>query len=156
MNQWHFDQFIEPVLEAKKKLIVESYYFKFMVKERIFNHADSILYELLSRLPSPRFVILIDTDPSLACERKLEISSYETLGERKCDFIHFQGLVRKGLLDAIAPFPHVIVNGNNPFESVYLDFVQAIQKATDVNLDFPEKTVLPQKACKLEIKNTLA
>ena len=86
------DHVIEEILSPEHIVLCESYYFKFLAKERLYRRSDSRLIEELRLLPPPDAVIDILIPPSVAFKRKIgAINEYETSTEMSdqegfCDF----------------------------------------------------------------------
>jgi thymidylate kinase len=105
-------------------VLCESYYFKFLAKERVLQLAELELIEGLGLLPSPDLIVDVSIRPEVAFERiATSLNEYETFtGMANWDgFRRFQERVRYEL-DAIvsaAGVPVLTVDGSN---EVGLDF----------------------------------
>jgi len=110
-----YDYLIKPALSVGKSVISDGFFIRFLIKEKIYKRLP--IRELLKRSPlrGDEFIIMIDVSPKIAYERKigLEISPYECFKTPE-DFVYFQSLQRKFLLDYIKEFPHLVINGELP------------------------------------------
>ena len=99
------EQLIEPQREMGNVVLCESYYFKFLVKERIFGRAARETIEELGLLPVPDLIVDMILDPDVAYTRlKNGPNAYETLtgSSRSDDFCDLQIGVRLHLSEVIA------------------------------------------------------
>lgn len=71
--------------------LIDSYWYRFYVKEKLFGLSDLSILETLFRLPKPQTVFYIDFSPEKALERSGgEFTPYESYGPNSDDFIRFQ------------------------------------------------------------------
>ncbi len=106
-----YEAIILPSLLSGKVVICNSYYYNIYAKEKIYGKADKILYEFLSSLRKPDFIIFIDIPPEKAYERKTYLNPYEYIGKpNKYNFSKFQREVRSIILETISEIPHKILN----------------------------------------------
>ncbi|MGQ4892929.1 MAG: hypothetical protein ACP6IP_10685 [Candidatus Njordarchaeia archaeon] len=82
------------VMQKNKIRLVDSYWYRFYIKERLFDVSDINILNTLFKLPNPIEVFYIEIDPEIAFERsKGMFTSYESFGPKKEDFISFQTLL---------------------------------------------------------------
>ncbi len=121
-----FEELIKPRLENGSFVISDSYYYKFLAKEKVYNQTDSVFYKMLDMLPNPDYIIMIDIDPIIACNRKTEFTSYETIGSSLDERINFQSVVRQQLFEIVRPIPHTIINGDQSKNEVFSDVLHVL------------------------------
>jgi thymidylate kinase len=69
LNSGLSEHMIEPMRRQGKVVVCESYYFKFLAKERTFGIAQPDLVERLTALPPPNLIVNISIDPNIAFSR---------------------------------------------------------------------------------------
>lgn len=106
---------IKPMLKIGKNVISDGFFIRFFIKEKIYKRLAIEKFLIQSPLKGNELIIMIDTPPEIAFKRKAKskISPYEYF-ETPQDFVYFQRLQRKFLLEFIKIFPHVIINGMLP------------------------------------------
>lgn len=118
LNWGLYEQTIKPLLDCGYVVICESYYFKFLAKERVLELSAVELIENLSHLPSPDLIVDVSLQPEVAFGRiGARINEYESfpgmagLG----DFIRFQVSVRNELDSIVRSVgaPVLAVDGPN-------------------------------------------
>jgi len=133
-SEWKY--LIKPALNIGKNVISDGFFIRFYIKEKIYNKLG--VNELLkySPLTGKEFIIMIDTPPKIAFQRKLSpnISPYECFKSVK-DFVEFQSLQRKMLLAFIKDFPYIIINGMLAKEKL----VNRVLRELEKNQINPEK-----------------
>jgi len=112
-SEWEY--LIRPNLETDRNVISEGFFIRFFIKEKIYKRLPIKKFLKQSPLKGNELIIMVDTPPEIALKRKIKskISPYECF-ETPQDFVYFQRLQRKFLLEFIKSFPHIIINGMLP------------------------------------------
>lgn len=123
-----FEYLVRPRLEAGSNVVLDSYHYKLLAKERIFGVGDDSFERLCAELPQPDGVVFVDVDPATAFERKRGVlSPYEYLGEPSLEsFTAFQLSLRASVLEQIRSLPHAVVDGCRPPEEVRVAVARCI------------------------------
>jgi thymidylate kinase len=120
------DKIIFPGLRRGNTIISDSYWYKFVAKMEVTKHGEEELLRVCVSLLKPDKIILIDTAPEVAFQRKTSFNFYETNGD-KSNFINFQTEIRSKILNYISFSKNVLVlNDNQEFKSkveASLDFI---------------------------------
>lgn len=116
-SEWKY--LIRPALEHGNNIVSDGFFIRFLTKEKIYQKLAVTEFVKRSPLMGKELIIMIDVPPQVALERKkkLIISPYECL-KSPDDFIYFQSLQRKILLELIKRFPHVVIDGTLPKEKL--------------------------------------
>ena len=101
------DKIIKPNLNNGKYVIADTYWYKFVAKMELTNDGDEYLLKSCSSLLKPSKIIFLDTDPTLAFNRKSSFNYYETKGDEN-NFINFQKSIREKILEYISSFNNVL------------------------------------------------
>jgi thymidylate kinase len=114
-------------------VIVDSYYYKLLVKCRLLGLVDESLFARWRAFPRPAGVVYLDVPPSVAWERTgngTRLSRFEHHGESPtfADFRALQGPLRNQLLLEVATLPVVIVDGRADGETVLADVLRALRR----------------------------
>jgi thymidylate kinase len=109
-----YEYLVRPRIEAGINVVLDSYHFKLLAKEKLFGLGDESLERLCAELPLPDAVVFIDVDPRAAFERKEGVlSPYEYQGEATLEnFVAFQSTLRDLVLSQLASVPYVVVDGS--------------------------------------------
>ena len=109
-SEWKY--LIKPTLESGSNVVSDGFFIRFLAKEKIYQRLSTTEFVKRSPLTGDEFVIMIDVPPKIAFKRKkkLVISPYECLKSPQ-DFVDFQSLQRKILLELIKKFSHIVVDG---------------------------------------------
>lgn len=126
-----YEQLVRPELERGRDVLLDSYWYKVLAKERILGELHPALTELCLLLPVPDAVILVEVEPSTAFIRKRgRPTSYEYL--HTCDlngFVRFQERLREELDKELADHPAVHrVDGGRDIASVRRSAVELIEQ----------------------------
>jgi thymidylate kinase len=110
---------IENMLSPENIVLCESYYFKFLAKERLYGRSDPRLIEELRLLPPPDAIIDVVVPPHLAFKRRVStLNEYETLTglQDQDDFCNFQAGIRLELDRIISSLaiPVLTLDGREP------------------------------------------
>ena len=117
---------ISPNLEKSNNVIADGFLVRFLAKEMAYNKLDSQLFLDNSPLTGDEQILIIDTPPELALERKGEISPYECFTGRS-DFLDFQKKQRDNLFEISSHFRQQVFDGTAPKEILLdrvLDFLR--------------------------------
>ena len=115
------------VMKKKRIVLVDSYWYRFYVKEKIFGLSDLKILETLFDLPKPIEVFYIEVSPEEALKRSGgKFTQYETFGPNPEDFIKFQTLLDKEL--------RALLNSLN-VKLTYLDGSKSISEQGDIIID---------------------
>ena len=126
-SEWEY--LIRPNLKTGRNVISEGFFIRFFIKEKIYKRLPIEKLLKRSHLKRNEFVIMIDTPPEIAFKRKgrSKISPYECFKTPQ-DFIYFQNLQRKFLLEFIRDFPHIIINGRLPKEKIVKEVLMKLKE----------------------------
>ncbi len=132
-----YEYLVRPRLEAGLNVVLDSYHYKLLAKERLFEASDDSLERLCEQLPRPDAVVFIDVEPAMAFRRKGgSLSSYEHRGEASLEnFIEFQLALRSLVLQQLADVPHVIVDGSCPPRSLLEDVELELTRLFELDRD---------------------
>lgn len=108
-----YEYLVRPALEQGDDVLLDSYYFKLLAKERLLGFVQPALEELCRQLPQPDGLILIDTPPELSWSRKAgTLSVYEHFGTpTETNYLAFQRGIETSLRKAGRAFPSVTLDG---------------------------------------------
>jgi len=82
------------VMMKRKIRVVDSYWYRFYVKEKLYGLSDLSILETLFKLPKPMAVFYIELTPEEALKRaRGKFTRYESFGPKPEDFIRFQRLL---------------------------------------------------------------
>jgi len=85
-------------MQKRRIVIVDSYWYRFYVKEKLYGLSELSILKTLFKLPKPESVFYVELSPEEALERsKGRFTQYETFGPSPEDFIRFQTLLDKEL-----------------------------------------------------------
>jgi thymidylate kinase len=125
-----YETFIKPALDQGKMVIADSYYYKFFAKEQVFRQSHPLLFDLLTALPQPDQVIVLDLEPEHCYTRKRHTTAYETNGTTQEEYLQFQRQVRLHLLEVVRTHQDnfVIFDASYPDDSVYNSIKDFLRK----------------------------
>jgi thymidylate kinase len=129
-----YEYLVRPRIKAGVNVVLDSYHYKLLAKERLFDASDESLERLCTQLPRPDSVVFVDVEPAEAFRRKAgDLSAYEHRGSpTRANFVEFQTELRRLVLEQLIDTPHVIVDGSLP-PSELLSVVQhEIAEALDL------------------------
>jgi thymidylate kinase len=108
-----YEYLVRPALEDGVSVLLDSYYFKLLAKERIFGTVHSALEQLCRELPQPDGVIYVDVPPVVSFRRKAgDLSPYEYLAKpEKDDYEAFQSRVAAEIGAMLSTVPSIVVPG---------------------------------------------
>lgn len=132
-----YEYLVRPRLEAGSNVVLDSYHYKLLAKERLFDASDDSLERLCEQLPRPDAVVFIDVEPAEAFRRKGGVlSPYEHRGEASLDnFVEFQLALRSLVLQQLADVPHVIVDGSSTPSALLEDVERELMRLFDLDLE---------------------
>jgi thymidylate kinase len=109
-SEWEY--LVKPTLNIGMNVISDGFFIRFFIKEKIYKKLVIEKFLAQSLLKGDELIIMIDTPVEIAFKRKSKskISPYECFKNPQ-DFIYFQRIQRKLLLEFIKNFPHVIIDG---------------------------------------------
>jgi thymidylate kinase len=121
-------------------VVLDSYHYKLLAKERLYSVSDESLERLCAELPPPDAVIFLDVDPMTAFERKSgEMSPYEYRGEPSLEsFVSFQHSLRELVLEQLISIPHMIVDGSLPPEELLAEVGKVIGHLVGIEVEAQE------------------
>lgn len=125
-----FEYFIRPALVAGRVVVCDSYYFRFLAKERLLNPAGASVLEALRRLlPKPDLVVTLDVPEKECFRRKLKrLSTFEHIGPSSLSgFIALQVAVRRELSVLLRGITHATLDGDRPIVVVANESVEIIE-----------------------------
>lgn len=126
----HWEYWTRPRLAAGKVVVLDSYYYRFYIKERLRNIVPDFFYAALESLPDAGTVILARVDPAVAFRRRQRFCVHETYSEStEADFIRFQNDVLTGLrgLCQARCNTWLEIDAEQPAESAARDFVASVE-----------------------------
>lgn len=125
-----YEYLVRPRIEDGVNVVLDSYHYKLLAKERLYGASDESLERLCAELPPPDAAIFLDVDPVTAFERKSgELSPYEYRGEPSLEsFVAFQHLLRELVLEQLASVPHVVIDGAQQPEVLLAEASTAIER----------------------------
>lgn len=128
-----YEYLVRPALDLGQDVVLDSYYFKLLAKERLLGFAQPALESLCLELPQPDALILIDTPPELSWSRKAgELSSYEHFGApTRSNYLAFQEGIDAALRDAAHTLPSAVLDGRQLPSALLADALEAIDVLTE-------------------------
>ncbi len=104
-----YEYLVRPAVEAGTDILLDSYWYKVLAKERLLGRLHPSLTELCRALPVPDAVVFLDVDPRVALRRKGgRVTAYECLGAPGDEsFLRFQTLLRQEIMADLASVPQV-------------------------------------------------
>jgi thymidylate kinase len=116
-----YEYLVRPLLDEGADVVLDSYYYKLLAKERLFKVCDPVLERLCSELPQPDLVIVLHVSPADSYLRKDGLlSPYEYIGRPTPeDYIRFQTALAQGIWDLLDGHPFVQeVRSDRPPETI--------------------------------------
>lgn len=129
-----YEYLVRPTLEQGTDVVLDSYYYKLLAKERLLGLMHPSLEALCCELPKPDALILIDTPPETSWLRKKgDLSSYEYFGNvpSKDNYLRFQRGIAESLHAAAMATPSVLLNGCTSPGDLLLDALAAVSALHD-------------------------
>jgi thymidylate kinase len=107
-----YEYVIEPALSMGQNVLADSYYFKWLAKESIYEQTHAIFYTVCDALPKPDLVIVLELSPELAFRRKIVgLSPFEYFEQPTlADFAQFQRNVMGVILEKARDMPVVSID----------------------------------------------
>jgi len=94
----HWDYWIAPRLAAGKVVVMDSYFYRFVAKERVLGRVPDFFYDAVSDLPGANVVLLASIAPEEAARRKTTFDTHEVFDESTEEsFLAFQYAVLEHL-----------------------------------------------------------
>jgi thymidylate kinase len=124
-----YEYLVRPQLALGRDVLLDSYWYKVVAKERILGRLHPSLTELCELLPVPDAVIVLVTDPGVAFARKRGTPApYEYFHQPvEEDFTRFQSRLRDQLDTALVGHPAVHrLDANRDFASVRASVAQLV------------------------------
>jgi thymidylate kinase len=124
-----YEYLVRPTLEQGTDVVLDSYYYKLLAKERQLGLAHPSLEALCDELPRPDALILIDTPPETSWSRKKDaLSSYEYFGPvpSEASYLRFQRGIAEALHTAALSMPSVLLDGCTEPDDLLLDALGAV------------------------------
>lgn len=108
-----YEYLVRPALEDGANVLLDSYYFKLLAKERLFGTVDPALEALCVELPAPDAVIYVEVPAPQSYRRKNGVlSPYEYRGsECQADYVAFQDELANEMRRLLEDIPTVVVDG---------------------------------------------
>ncbi|WGL60603.1 AAA family ATPase [Pigmentibacter sp. JX0631] len=125
---------LELARERKKKIIImDSYWYKYVVSEIALGSKKEILYQIANLFPIPDLTIYLDISAELALKRKKEISNYEqgiAKGKNSEEkFLNFQNSLRPVWKEIEGQFgPWFSISANQNCEKIIESMFSIYQK----------------------------
>jgi thymidylate kinase len=109
-------------------LILDGYWYKYIVSEISFGIEKSELKNLCNLFPDVLSTIFLDIKPKLALSRKKELSQYETQGSKKAaNFLELQRNQYSLWQDLLKSNPNwKIISSDQEVDSVYEQLLEAV------------------------------
>lgn len=123
-----YEYLVRPQLDSGAHVLLDSYYFKLLAKERLFGTAHQALEDLCRELPQPDGVIYIDVPPLMSYQRKRGLlSPYECDGHpTEASYIRFQTSLATAIRTQISDVPNVVIDGTADTDQLLLSADHAI------------------------------
>lgn len=94
----HWEYWTRPRLEAGQVVVLDSYYYRFYIKEKLRGIVPDYFYAALESLPDAGTVVLARLDPAVAFRRRPGFCVHEVYSEStEADFLRFQNDVLAAL-----------------------------------------------------------
>lgn len=127
-----YEYLVRPKLKQNNSVLLDSYYFKLLAKESIYQKVDPVFYNLCDELPRPDIVFFLEMDPREAYKRKImhaPLSPYEyTNAGTDEDFVNFQTRLIELIESFLKNIQTVRINGMNPPDIVVKDALLELEK----------------------------
>jgi thymidylate kinase len=125
-----YEYLVRPQLEASSSVLLDSYYYKLVAKERLFGVADPSLERLCRELPQPDGVVLLEVPAATSYGRKAgKLSPYEYRGEAtRGSYIAFQELLAASLRKQLRSVRHERVDAAAPADVVLERVGEAVDR----------------------------
>lgn len=127
----HWEYWTRPRLAAGQVVVLDSYYYRFYIKERLRGIVPDYFYAALDSLPDAGTVILARVDPTVAFRRRQRFCVHEVYSEStEADFVRFQGDVLANLRDLCRGRCQewLEIDAERPPEAVARDFVSCVEE----------------------------
>lgn len=123
-----YEYLVRPQIETGRTVVLDSYYFKVLAKERILGVAHPALVDLCAELPQPDLLLHLDVTPQESRRRKQgRISSYEHFEPDETTYLTFQTRLAAHLRAAARESGcFLTLNGNQCHEAVVQDALDAM------------------------------
>ncbi|MGQ4436280.1 MULTISPECIES: dTMP kinase [unclassified Streptomyces] len=129
-----YEYLVRPVTDLGKHVLLDSYWYKVLAKEDLFDRLHPGLAELRSLLPVPDAVILLDVSPQTAYARKhSRTTPYERFDEPHAEtgFVRFQNSLLALWEAELYGHPSVYrVDGERDFDSVLASLADVVELCT--------------------------
>lgn len=124
-----YEYHIAPALLANKVVVCDSYYYRYLAKERFYNPVGAVLFENLSEhLPSPDLILWLNIPLSLAFKRKGCLNPYEVDGDySETGFIRFQTKILNDVRQMIGGLPMMTMDMRSSTQEASFAIIRAIQ-----------------------------
>jgi thymidylate kinase len=120
---------IEPALESKQLVVVDSYYLRPMAKEMIKGKCSEAVLQTAKLLPPPSAVIVFDVTPEEAYRRKKRPSPNEVFDSQTFpDFSRFQQRVLGVALNLVDPCIVYHIDANHSVEHSYKQVTEILRR----------------------------
>lgn len=115
-----YEYHVAPLLESKKVVICDSYYYRFLAKEMLLNpQGVKALFPVNTVLPKPDLIIMIDTSADTMLLRAKPVTKFETYNIESDDaFYDFQSAVLEHVRRMVEGIPIVSIDGDQTKEQV--------------------------------------
>ena len=126
-----YEYHIAPALASGSVVICDSYFYRFMSKERVHNPATNGLFEVMRRyLPPPDLILWLDVPLAVAYRRKPTLSEFEVGGDySQGGFVDFQREVLMYVSEMIEGLPVTFLNAERPPCEVLTAALEKIREA---------------------------
>ncbi|NED11509.1 hypothetical protein [Streptomyces sp. SID9124] len=130
-----YEHLVRPNVTAGRNVLLDSYWYKVLAKERLVGRTHPALDELRLLLPVPDAVVLLDVDPRTAWARKnASCTPYEHFDDpagRRAGFIRFQQRLRERWEDDLRDHPAVYrLDGERGFDTVLTSLRDTVELCT--------------------------
>lgn len=125
-----YEYLVRPALEDGADVLLDSYYFKLLVKERLFGTVHPALEELCSELPPPDGVVYVEVPAVESYRRKRgRLSPYEYRATAsQADYVAFQKDLASGMKALLAGIPTIFIDGSAEPEALAAQASQAVER----------------------------
>lgn len=113
--------------------LIDSFWYRFYVKEKIFGLSDIKILEALFNLPKPKAVFYIELSPNIALKRcGGKFTPYESFSEKEEDFIRFQSLLDRELKELLKylKLNVIYIDGTENLNYIANKMISIIKKET--------------------------
>jgi len=127
----HWRHWVRPRLESCRVVLLDSFHYRFRVKQALAGGPTRAMTEAVVSLPTPRAVVLLELEPRRAARRKLSFDRHECLEERTVEgFVRFQTVLGRELggLCGTECRDLITVDGSGSIEDVVERLIDLVER----------------------------